>query len=520
MTFRQDQHGTSPHRRSGARPRPAPKLPANPTPRALRRTDTPWQRTYSGTKDHVNFELHIRRHASGLLTGSYRVQGGLADGVSLHGGLRTDGSFVLYNRDTGASFKGHVLGDGTLHVLHFGRRRPGRPNAFELDDLVLTPGGPREPFDDPDLDRDAHLGVLMPTGGHDTWGEAWQRTFTGELAGTTLTLDLRRAPDGTLAGTFDLAGRGTGDVTGRLGADDLVGLDVTYTGGPRAGQKRRVQGTLMWKDGEWQGGEKRNAASLARRLVLRGEWRGGDRTYPFEATGAEPTPSAGLAALGAFRPDTRDSSPLYVPPTPGRAEQDEDAAAERNHEREAKLRLVPDAELKKIRAAGEKAAGAVIGSLDGVEAYYNPDNRHRGRHASTDGRYDFGLKWQCVEFIRRYFYTVHGHRFDGRGNAADYFERTLSDGQHNKARGLTQYSNEGQGSRTKPRHGDLVVFARAAVNGGFGHVAIVVSCSDTELVVAQQNVGTAFTGTFRVRHHDGCWHVMGGVLGWLRKESP
>ncbi|WP_052351615.1 CHAP domain-containing protein [Deinococcus pimensis] len=700
-----------------------PELPGSgntpPPPPALRPTDTPWQRRYAGTTEGVTFHLHLRRHASGVLTGRYSVLGGHEEGFALYGGLYTDGSFLVSSRENGASFRGFVESGGALRVSLFRRGAPNAQKAFRLRHLDLLPTGPREAFRDPDAPEEAPGRPGPP--------RAWAGTLTGELAGTVLSLRLVRRADGSVDGTFDLRGRGGGTVRGVVGEEDVLTLDARYTTGPREGQRRTVHGTLTHRNDE---------------IVLSARWLGGDEPYPFVARhlhegtaplphipgSAEHTPGAlpkplpkyslpalkepdfeaqfqdvagrlgvpahlllalmlfeswldpqavsggsgahfGLIQFGrealtdlrtrrshltpdqvrllprrpeGFRdlsavqqlpyveaylrqhgvpeaverareggreitlehlyfsvlgghtrvadravwaardaedpderlrytqndgldsdgngtiepveaadilrlrwrnvfgtnlderalhlrdvgtarrprakydPRYRDPLPLHTAARSVTPEEDDDTTATRDREQEARLRLVPEEELRRIRERGE--IGAVIGSLDGVEAYYNGKNEGGGVHYSSDGKkYRFGYRWQCVEFVRRYYYTALNHSFEKLGNAVDYYDPGTEDATLNIDRGLTQFSNGSRSKNARPGRGDLIVFAPSPANGGYGHVAIVVSCSNKELTVAQQNVGTGFTQTFQVVVVNGSWRISGGVLGWLRK---
>ena len=54
--------------------------------------------------------------------------------------------------------------------------------------------------------------------------------------------------------------------------------------------------------------------------------------------------------------------------------------------------------------------GDKIDSLDGVYVFYNGSVSHtEGRNKSEDG-YNLGLKYQCVEFVKRYYYMHFKHK--------------------------------------------------------------------------------------------------------------
>lgn len=66
--------------------------------------------------------------------------------------------------------------------------------------------------------------------------------------------------------------------------------------------------------------------------------------------------------------------------------------------------------------------GKVIDSYKEVQVYYNGSDysKNHGKNYSEDGYY-YGYKWQCVEFIKRFYYLAKNHRMpDVYGNAKDF----------------------------------------------------------------------------------------------------
>jgi surface antigen len=164
-----------------------------------------------------------------------------------------------------------------------------------------------------------------------------------------------------------------------------------------------------------------------------------------------------------------------------------------------------------------KSVGDPVDSLDGVVVYYNGSvGNTSGRNLSEDG-YNLGLKYQCVEFVKRYYFEHYQHRMpDSYGHAKDFFQAGVADGGLNARRNLRQYS---QGSSKRPEKGDLIVFDGNIFNP-YGHVAIVSKTSDNEIEIIQQNPGP--TGSSRIlldqKKVNGQWQVnRDDVLGWLRK---
>ena len=155
----------------------------------------------------------------------------------------------------------------------------------------------------------------------------------------------------------------------------------------------------------------------------------------------------------------------------------------------------------------------------GVAVFYNGSvsNVH-GRHTSTDG-YNLGLKYQCVEFVKRFFYEVYDHKMPNTyGHARDFFRPELKDGDLNRDRGMWQFEN---GSRTKPKKDDMLVFGKSP-NNPFGHIAIITKITKDHIEIIQQNpgIGNPTRMKYPLYHKKGRY-TLGEqyVLGWLRIRS-
>lgn len=160
--------------------------------------------------------------------------------------------------------------------------------------------------------------------------------------------------------------------------------------------------------------------------------------------------------------------------------------------------------------------GEKIDSLNHVYIYYNDgfSNVSSGRNVTKDG-YNIGLKYQCVEFVKRYYYEFYQHKMPNTyGNAKDFFNKSLADGKYNADRDLMQYCNN---SLSKPKIGDLVVYDESTFNS-FGHVAIVCSVSEDEVEVIQQNCSSS-RETYSLTYNNNLWKIDNDrILGWLRKR--
>lgn len=162
--------------------------------------------------------------------------------------------------------------------------------------------------------------------------------------------------------------------------------------------------------------------------------------------------------------------------------------------------------------------GDPVDSLHGVKVYYNGSvSNVTGRHLTEDG-YNLGLKYQCVEFVKRYYYQHYQHQMpDSWGHAKDFFTPGIADGERNSRRDLLQFSNPGS---SKPAVGDLLVMDGTIFNK-YGHVAIISAVGEDFIEIIQQNPGPTAPSRIKLKleETDANWRIENGsVLGWLRKE--
>lgn len=165
-------------------------------------------------------------------------------------------------------------------------------------------------------------------------------------------------------------------------------------------------------------------------------------------------------------------------------------------------------------ACNSQRIGRELDSYRGVTVY---DNgllffKSYGKHYSTNGYY-FGQKWQCVEFIKRFYFQAKDHRMpDVMGHAKSFFEEGLADGALNQRRGLRQFQN---GSSFMPQSDDLMVFNDTR----FGHVVIVTDVSSNSVEVIQQNILSGTRQRLSLVESNGHYFVTTPrrPAGWLRK---
>jgi surface antigen len=177
--------------------------------------------------------------------------------------------------------------------------------------------------------------------------------------------------------------------------------------------------------------------------------------------------------------------------------------------------FVPFRTVKDVAAMPERQVGDSMDALNGVPVYYNGIvyTESYGSHYNDDGYY-YGKKWQCVEYIKRYYYDKLHHTMpDVYGHAREFYDTALQPGELNTARNLYQYKNGGE---VAPKPDDLLVFN----NGKYGHVAIVSKVDKEEIEIVQQNILYKSRETLPLTCVKGLYTIGDDwqPVGWLRKE--
>ena len=111
----------------------------------------------------------------------------------------------------------------------------------------------------------------------------------------------------------------------------------------------------------------------------------------------------------------------------------------------------------------------------GVVAYFNK-GLHKGDKNYVNGQYT-GLKWECVEYARRWFIQVRGITFEDVATAEDLWKLKTA-----KAKSKIAFTN-GKGI---PPVGALLIY-RKTNKAPYGHVAVVVKVNRVTVDIAEQN---------------------------------
>ncbi len=163
--------------------------------------------------------------------------------------------------------------------------------------------------------------------------------------------------------------------------------------------------------------------------------------------------------------------------------------------------------------------GEVVDSYNGVNVYYNGSvSTITERNLAPDG-YNLGLKYQCVEFVKRYYYEYFHHAMpDTYGDAKDFFDKSLADGALNPKRDLLQFKNP---SKFRPQPNDIIVW-KGNKGNPFGHIAIISDTNCCVIEIVQQNPGPTAPSRdeFATVLYKGKWKVCAlDIVGWLRRRE-
>ncbi len=170
----------------------------------------------------------------------------------------------------------------------------------------------------------------------------------------------------------------------------------------------------------------------------------------------------------------------------------------------------------------EVTYGEVLGrSEKGIEAYSNCSSRCINPSPFFVDKTFTGIKWQCVEYARRWLLINHGLVYSDVDVAADIWQLdtvTSPDKQIQKPFiGILNGDSESYVQR-----GDLLIYSRAFL--GTGHVAVVVEVdTDNQRVyLAEQNfdnnrwAGQSARDIPYIFHADGMWLLDPYLIGWKR----
>ena len=139
-----------------------------------------------------------------------------------------------------------------------------------------------------------------------------------------------------------------------------------------------------------------------------------------------------------------------------------------------------------IRAATDVTPyGTNLGANKGTIGYSNGNSDYISEEYNQDGDIYYGMKWQCVEYSRRWLIQQYRYTFESVDGAADIWSlKNFVDVDTSHAVNITKVEN---GSKCKPEVGNVLIYKRGGSDIPYGHVAIIVDVSDYGIKVAEEN---------------------------------
>jgi hypothetical protein len=165
--------------------------------------------------------------------------------------------------------------------------------------------------------------------------------------------------------------------------------------------------------------------------------------------------------------------------------------------------------------------GSLLGkSPAGVPAYSNCNSNCVIFEPNHQQDIYTGIKWQCVEYARRWLLKERGVVFGDVDIAADIWElRQVNNPLSNKSLKFDSIVN---GAATIPQRGDLLIYGKDYL--GTGHVAVVVAIDELQhsILVAEQNyANTKWQAEYAreiayIENGDLVWLLDSYLVGWKR----
>lgn len=164
--------------------------------------------------------------------------------------------------------------------------------------------------------------------------------------------------------------------------------------------------------------------------------------------------------------------------------------------------------------------GVVLGSASrGVQAYSNCQSKCVNYEPNSIKDVYTGVKWQCVEYARRWLFVHKGAVYGDVETAADIWDKInhLTHITTNKKIPLESYLN---GSINSPMVGDLLIYAREFYDTG--HVAVITNIDHDNgfIEVGEQNYNNElwpdnYSRKIKfIKDDDHFWILDSYLLGW------
>jgi hypothetical protein len=174
------------------------------------------------------------------------------------------------------------------------------------------------------------------------------------------------------------------------------------------------------------------------------------------------------------------------------------------------------------------AFGKILGISEGVIAYSNCNNAFESNQwqkiSIFDKEFITGMKWQCVEYARRWLMLKKGYSFDSIDHAFQIWKLSHAISLNNNAHiSWLKFAN----GKTKfaPQAGDLLIYD--TTQGVHGHVSVIVGLVADKVLIGEQNynnskwVNQSYARTVKlIKNNKGFFSLKDqGVIGWMRVSS-
>jgi trypanothione synthetase/amidase len=165
--------------------------------------------------------------------------------------------------------------------------------------------------------------------------------------------------------------------------------------------------------------------------------------------------------------------------------------------------------------------GTELGVYDGVIGYSNGNDENISTELNFIGKIFTGLKWQCVEYARRWLVLKRELSFDGVEGAEDiwFLNHFLSVKDETKFKMLKTEN----GAIDPPSKNSIIIWKRSEPNP-FGHVAVVSEVNKEVgfVKVAEQNVMNdywpgEYARELKLKFREGKWYIEDEdpLFGWI-----
>ena len=126
--------------------------------------------------------------------------------------------------------------------------------------------------------------------------------------------------------------------------------------------------------------------------------------------------------------------------------------------------------------------------------------------------YFTGLKWQCVEFARRYLIITYKISFQEIETAEDIFRLNYFFNVHNNT--LIPIKKYVNGSMVLPHVGSLLIWSKSK-ELKFGHVAVITSINSKYIVIREQNWDNKNIRKLKLKYNNGYYIMEKDIIGWI-----